>query len=196
MTILNPLIQRILLKDNRTTEHLSNFYINVAEDGSGYNIFRLSGRFLVRKGMHSVPVLAVGGGASGGRGHKYNGGGGGGGSGYVEVRDVAVTPFDVIAVSVGSGGSGGSAAAGQPSQFGSYVHSNGGQAAENASGAGSSGGGGGARSNDELCGEGGADSTSGGSTNYSGGTGQGAFLPRLQTIRLVTFTAGRGGNRS
>ena len=161
---------------------------------------------MVPPGVHSVRVLVVGGGAGG-----SNGEGCGGSSGYVEVREVAVSPLDVISVTVGRGGAGGAnifqhngdinimSAPGQPSMFGALVLANGGQGSGHGKcGSGGSGGGGGVNYCSERSCVGGTDGANGNSAEKSQNIslGQGPFSPLLRSLRLSAFSAGSGGSGS
>ena len=93
----------------------------------GSQLFTESGTFTVPAGVYSVQVTVVGAGGSGANGQTN---GGGGYAGGVVTHSVAVTPGQVIPVSVGAGGvareysaSGGyvNGAAGGNSAFGSVV---------------------------------------------------------------------------
>jgi hypothetical protein len=135
----------------------------------GQQIISASGNFTVPTGVVSIEVEIWGGGASAGSSADVtHGSGGGGGGGYGRKR-IAVTPGQVIAVTIGAGGSGvagggGSALngnAGSLSSFGTYITAAGGTAVNTAS---TSGG---------LSGVGGA--CRGGDLNCNGGDGGTAF---------------------
>lgn len=156
---------------------------------------------MVPPGVYRVRVLAVGGGSGGG-----SGAGGGGGSGYIVVREVVVTPLEVIFVNVGRGSAGASSkfndtsktlTTGQPSQFGSLVRANGGHIPENNGGRGGSGGGASAGKYGERSGDGGTDGSNGGNSNsYLGGSGQGLgeYSSQFRSLQFAAFTAGSGGS--
>ena len=162
---------------------------------------------MVPPGVHSVRVLVVGAGAGG-----SNGEGCGGSSGYVEVREVAVSPLDVISVTVGRGGVSGAnifgqlkdinslvqlSAPGQPSMFGALVRANGGQGSGHGKcGSGGSGGGGGVTYCNERSCVGGTDGANGNSAEKSQNIslGQGPYSSLFKSLRLAAFTAGSGGS--
>lgn len=98
--------------------------------GSGVSTFASSGSFQVPAGVMQVEVEVWGGGAGSFASTSSAASGGGGGGGYARKRVTALTPGQIIAVTVGSGGSAGSTGvaptSGQGSSFGSYVSATGG----------------------------------------------------------------------
>lgn len=171
-------------------------------------IFRISGNFTVPTGVLAVNVLVVGGGGGGG----CNGGGGGGGGGVIYMPNYAVTPGDVLGVTVGAGGgvscSNPSTGNGSPSVFntnnlhGSAVNAIGGGGGASRGGAGSgaaggSGGGGGGDPTYYVAGTGTAGQGNNGGSGYnnscgsSGGGGGGAGGPGGNGNN---YAGGGGGN--
>lgn len=89
---------------------------------NGFSVFIASGSFTVPEGVTSINVLAAAGGGGGGGGADNSlgqtslvGGGGGGGGGAGESilwESYAVTPLQVISITIGTGGSAGAAGVG------------------------------------------------------------------------------------
>lgn len=164
-------------------------YVAVSWSG-GVTLFSTTpddGVWVVPAGVSSVNYLVVGGGGGGGTGVSASQGCGGGGGGQVLTGTLAVTPGQVLNVSVGAGGA--AASAGQNSVFGSITAHGGNPGAEYNGGfvggstAGGSGGGGSSSPSGGVGGDGGVVSGVGinsggnglaGSTAYGGGGGGGS----------------------
>ncbi|MEY8338473.1 glycine-rich domain-containing protein [Lachnospiraceae bacterium 62-35] len=175
----------------------------------GQQVFTSSGTFTVPANIYSIDVFCVGGGGAGGRYYSASDGkqfgGAGGGGGYTSTRkNIAVSPGQSYAVTVGSGGiqpgsSYDTAAPGGTSSFGSILTANGGEIGKEGNrlsftthpsgGAGGSGGGGGlklqydADGNFKELGIGG----NGGSDGGNGGAGG------TSTLGTSIITNGPGG---
>lgn len=80
--------------------------------GKNRHVIVSTGNFTVPAGVYMVRVRGVGGGGGGGGTSGAGGGGGGGGGGGAFDSLVAVTPGQVIAVTIGAGGASGGAASG------------------------------------------------------------------------------------
>lgn len=162
--------------------------------------------------MKQVRVLAVGGGSGG-----LNGNAGGGGSGYVRTGIFAVSPFDWIQVTVGTGGAGSSKQMGVPNShlqnsgaggttsFGSYLSAAGGEGKNGSLGTSASGGSGGGQGvgcyvrSGSTSGMG----STGGSTGFKANTstcagwdagpGQGSYVSLLKIFTRNLLEPGDGG---
>lgn len=77
-------------------------------------IFTSNGNFTVPSGITKIKVTNVGAGAGGGAGSGASGLGSGGGAGSTSVKNLSVTPAQVIAVTVGTAGTAGTAAGANP----------------------------------------------------------------------------------
>ena len=145
----------------------------------GIQVFSASGSFTVPVGVTTVYLTGCGGGGGGAAYNSGTTGGGGGGSGASAYRrSVAVTPGNVVTVTVGSNGSGSAVAtasgtAGGTTSFGALLSLGGG-----AGGASASAGGGGG-------------SASGGTAGLicSGQTGE-----QYNPINTASAMGGRGGS--
>ncbi|TCL37265.1 hypothetical protein EV210_106134 [Anaerospora hongkongensis] len=160
-----------------------------ATPSRGYRMFLYSGTFTVPEGVEEVWLSMCGGGGGGKQGHYVNegdshSGGGGGGAHAILAQNTAVTPGEVITITVGAGGNAGSA--GGTSSFGPYVSCAGGGGATGTSDSGNAGG------------PGGSPGTIGelfGSVGTGGGCifGQGSGKP---TVNAGGFGAGGAGGGS
>lgn len=131
---------------------------------SGYQEFTTSGSFTVPPDVTSINIEVIGGGGGG----NINGYGGGGGGGY-SFGTFAVTPGDVIPVTIGLGGASGSS--GGTTSVGAFLQATGGATGTWVSHPNIGGGGAGGVG-------------SGGTINYTGGTGGGGYW---------TYFGGGGG---
>ena len=156
--------------------------------------FTNNGSFTVPAGCTNISVLVIGGGGGGGTGQEVGdgGGGGGGGAGGYTTGNIAVSPGQVIGVTVGGGGQGGQTSgrgsknggqAGGHSQVGS-IRANGG----GGGGAGYSGSGGGGGNGGSPNGGSGRGGDSGRKDNSNGNGGSGGSNPH--------GAGGAGGNQS
>lgn len=160
-----------------------------ATPSRGYRMFLYSGTFTVPEGVEEVWLSMCGGGGGGKQGHYVNegdshSGGGGGGAHAILAQNTAVTPGEVITITVGAGGN--AASAGGTSSFGPYVSCAGGGGATGTSDSGNAGG------------PGGSPGTIGelfGSVGTGGGCifGQGSGKP---TVNAGGFGAGGAGGGS
>lgn len=107
--------------------------VRSASFGANTQLFSTSGSFTVPAGVYELEVeVWAGGGAGGTCSIASNGGGGGGGGGGYARKRIAVTPGNVIPVTVGLGGTGGGAGnvqsgSGGSSSFGAHCSASGGQ---------------------------------------------------------------------
>lgn len=180
-----------------------------ATTSHGIASFTLSQIWTVPAGVRFLDVCCVGGGSGGNGGFQVNSNnrpsGGGGGGGYVNNwYGIAVTPGQLISITVGAGGTAGRIAVkqseglggnGGTSSFGSYIAGGGALNKRNTPNAGNNGGsGGGAAYYNLTVGYGGTDggdgiSGSNSTTNFAPGVGQG-FTTRAFS---GTLYAGGGG---
>ncbi len=131
---------------------------------SGFQEFMTTGVFTVPPGVTQVFIEAVGAGGNGG----FNGTGGGGGGGYAS-GVYAVTPLDIIYITVGTGGGG---AATGTTHAGGFVSASGGENGVSVP-------------NPEIGGGGNGGTGSGGNiSNFTGGKGGGGYY---------TYFGGGGG---
>lgn len=124
---------------------------SVAKLATKTEIFTQDGYFRVPDGVTSLRVMCYGAGGAGGAANSSGYTGGGGGGGYYAEETIAVTPGEVIPVTIGLGGGG---HFGNPHQstvvltggatsFGTYLSADGGEAGGDNGGDGGSGGSGG-----------------------------------------------------
>lgn len=168
-------------------------------DVPNFQAFTSDTSFTVPAGVFAISALVVGGGGGAPNGHQ-----GGGGSGNVAMASVAVTPGDVIAITVGAGGQGANLcvgcntivgnSAGGASSFGALAAAGGETviAQNGAAGDGGSGGGGSCNGG-SVGGDGGTNGSDGGTCNQPEGTGQGDFTPLLTPFTARILSAGTGG---
>jgi len=174
--------------------------------------FTASGSFTVPAGVTRVRVRAHGGGGGGGGNTTQGGGGGGGGGGYAE-GIYAVTPGQVVAVTVGAGGAGGpnnagtsganSGGSGGASSFGAFLTAGGGSGGQGSmsGGQGNSGpGGSGSGGAVNMGGAAGNAGSAAGATGFGGfggaaaaGGGGGAASSGLPSAGAVPGGGGAGG---
>ena len=120
--LVNVVINDGTLLDKADNTQLLNSVLRLVKNVVGFQIFRVSGVFVVPQNVHDVFVTLVGGGGGGAgsiNGAPYSGGGGGGG-GVIYRERVAVTG-EQYSVQIGTGGSGGYGSLGG----GTYANSNG-----------------------------------------------------------------------
>ena len=108
---------------------------------------------------------------------------GGGGGGWMNNRDLVLTPGQSIAISIGRGGSGFSMESGGTTSFGSYLSAAGGECGTVAGGGGNGGSGGG-----------GGPCTRGGIGYQFGGGGSGGIIYFNSNDRVRNTINGNGGN--
>lgn len=161
-------------------------------------------QFIVGAGITSVNVLAIGGGGGGANGHQ-----GGGGAGFLSTGTFAVSPGDIIPITVGTGGTGALDAfgsnqivgltAGGTSSFGTLLSAAGGSIVTgvNLGGHNGSSGGGAACNGGSVGGNGGSGGSNGQSCQSGNsmpiGLGQGDYTSLLSIFNEAVITAGFGG---
>lgn len=151
----------------------------------GNMTYASSGTWTVPANVRNVDVFLVGGGGSGGWTSSKDFGPGGGGGGYTRTyKNIAVTPGQMIAVTVGSSEN--------ASHFGSYSAPGGGKGQDGSYGVGGGGSGGsGGGNGGRQTWDGGAGASNGGSNG--GGSGQGTTTRAFGESSGTLYSGGGGG---